>query len=203
LLGFRRNRTPTLSALSRILRRLDVEAFEQALSVWIHRLILELPPADPTEAPAPVSPAPLPLHLDGKTLRGSRIPELDLPGVHLVAAFVPRVQGVLAQVRVDAKTNEHKAALDLLRLLPSRPGGYLISGDAMFCQKELCQVIVDRSDHYLLTVKDNQPSLKTDIDAGLTFAAQARTFSPGGSHRAGAAAASVEGHRDGEKPRPH
>jgi predicted transposase YbfD/YdcC len=106
---------------------------------------------------------------------------MDLPGVHLVAAFAPQIQGVLAQIRVDAKTNEHKAALELLRLLPSHPGGHLISGDAIFCQKDLCQAIMDRGDHYLFVVKENQSALATDIDAGLAFAATARTFSPGRS----------------------
>jgi hypothetical protein len=41
----------------------------------------------------------------------------DIPGQHLVAAYAPQVQAVLAQVRVDAKTNEDKAALQLLGLI--------------------------------------------------------------------------------------
>jgi hypothetical protein len=177
LLGFPRRRTPTLSGLSRILQHLNIKAFEQVLSQWIQQATVEFTAAIPNEPDAPAEP--LPLHIDGKTLCGSRIPEAELPGVHLVAAFAPSVQAVLAQIRVDAKTNEHKAALELLKLLPARPGGHLISGDAMFCQKDLCQAIIDRGDDYLLVVKDNQPSLVTDINAGLTFAATARTFSPG------------------------
>jgi hypothetical protein len=173
LLGFPRYRTPCLSALSWILQRLDVPAFERLLGQWVYNVVAALPSPNP-----PKPPEPLPLHLDGKTLRGSRRPEADLPGVHLLAAFAPHVRGVLAQLRVDRKTNEHKAALELLKVLPARPGGYLISGDAIFCQKEVCQAIIDRGDHYLLVVKDNQPSLATDIDAGLAFAATARSFSP-------------------------
>jgi DDE_Tnp_1-associated/Transposase DDE domain len=175
LLGFPRRHTPCVSALSRILQGLAVAAFERALSQWVQSLVEDLPTAD-TDPEA--VPTPLPIHLDGKTLRGSRRPEADLPGVHLLAAFAPHVQGVLAQLRVDGKTNEHKAALELLKLLPPRPGGHLISGDAIFCQKELCQAISERGDHYLFVVKDNQPGLATDIDAGLAFAATARTFSP-------------------------
>ncbi len=177
LLGFPRHRTPCVSALCRILQRLDVAAFERLLGEWVQAAAADPPPATPATAPPP-PPEPLPVHVDGKTLRGSRIPDAALPGVHLLAAFVPRVPGVLAQIRVDGKTNEHKAALELLLLLPPRPGGHLISGDAIFCQKEVCQAVVDRSDHYLWVVKDNQPGLATDIEAGLGYAATARTFSP-------------------------
>jgi hypothetical protein len=175
LLGFPRRKTPCVSALSYILQRLDVRSFERILGQWVQRSLDGLPPPDPSATPPP---DPLPIHIDGKTLRGSRIPDAELPGVHLLAAFAPSVQGVLAQIRVDQKTNEHKAALELLQLLPRRPGGHLISGDAMFCQKEVCEAIIERGDHYLLVVKDNQPGLAKDIDAGLAFAASARTFSP-------------------------
>lgn len=169
LLGFPRLRTPCVSALSGLLRRLDAPAFERLLADWVRQ-------ADPAAAAAPAEPTPV--HVDGKTLRGSRNPAADLPGVHLLAAFAPRVQAVLAQLRVDGKTNEHKAALELLNFLPPTPGGHLVTGDAIFCQKEVCQKVLDRSDHYLLTVKDNQPGLAIDIDAGLAYAATARSFPP-------------------------
>jgi predicted transposase YbfD/YdcC len=41
---------------------------------------------------------------------------------------------VLDQIPVDAKTNEHKAALELLDLIPLK--GKLVTGDAMFCQRD-------------------------------------------------------------------
>ena len=79
--------------------------------------------------------------------------------------------------RVGRAIIRSRRSWPLLKLLPSRPGGHRIGGDALYCQKDLCQAIIDRGDHYLLTAKDNQPSLVTDIEAGLTFAATARTFS--------------------------
>jgi hypothetical protein len=184
LLGFPRMRTPCVSELSQLVRRVDAQAFERHLADWIAEAGAALPPADapPTNAATPspdaASAEPTPVHLDGKTLRGSRNPAANLPGVHLLAAYAPHVHAVLVQLRVDAKTNEHKAALELLNFLPKTPGGNLVTGDAIFCQKEVCQKIIDRSDHYLLTVKDNQPGLAIDIDAGLGFAQTARSFSP-------------------------
>jgi hypothetical protein len=73
---------------------------------------------------------------------------------------------------VDAKTNEHKAALQLLGVLPVR--GNVFTGDAMFCQRDVAQKIVEGGGDHVLFVKDNQPTLKVDIAAGLAFEPQKR-----------------------------
>lgn len=162
-LGFTRGKTPTKSTLSRTLRRLDPQAVEDSLSQWIT-------PRLPPEADH--------LALDGKTQRGSR--DGEVPGQHLVAAFAPHVQAVVAQIKVDSKTNEHKAALQLLGVLPVK--GKVVSGDAIFCQRDFCKEVTDRGGDYLLTVKANQPGLETDIEAGFAFEAAAQSvaaaFSP-------------------------
>jgi hypothetical protein len=155
-LGFRRGRAPAKSALADLFGRLDAAAFEAALSRWVAS---RLPPGEG-----------LHVCIDGKTARGSR--DGDAPGHHLVAAYAPSARAVLAQVRVDARTNEHKAALELLGILPLR--GNVFTGDAMFCQRDVCAKVVGGGGDYVLVVKDNQPSLAADIGAGLAFAAQAR-----------------------------
>ena len=163
-LGFRRGKTPTKSTYSILFRRLDVTAFEAALAQWTASRLPE---------------GPLHIAIDGKTARGSR--DGETPGQHLVSAYAPVAQAVLAQVRVDAKTNEHKAALQLLGILPIQ--GRILTGDAMFCQRDVCAKIVADGGDYLFFAKDNQPSLVTDIKAGLAYEAQARrsaaAFSPG------------------------
>lgn len=163
-LGFRRGKTPAKSTLSELFRDLDAAAFESAFSRWVAS---RLPPGEG-----------LHVCLDGKTARGSR--DGDAPGHHLVAAYAPAAQAVLGQLRVDAKTNEHKAALELLGLLPV--GGNVFTGDAMFCQRDVCALIVAEQGDYVLTVKDNQPGLATDIAAGLAYDEQTRrsaaAFSP-------------------------
>lgn len=170
-LGFRRAKTPAPSTFCEIFQALDVTAFEAALTRWIRS---RLPEGEE-----------LILCLDGKTLRGSK--DGEIPGHHLVAAYAPHCQAVLAQLRVDAKTNEHKAALQLLGFLPVK--GCIITGDAMFCQRDLCAEIIEKGGDYLFFAKDNQPSLVADIKAGLAFQEQSRQtaaiFSP---HRGGAAA---------------
>jgi hypothetical protein len=162
-LGFTRGKTPTKSTLSRTLRRLDAQAVEGALSRWVG-------PRLPPEADH--------IALDGKTARGSR--DGEIPGQHLVAAYAPHIQAVLAQIKVDCKTNEHKAALRLLGILPLR--GRVVTGDAMFCQRDFCKEVIDAGADYLLTVKANQPGLEIDIEAGFAFETAARSvaaaFSP-------------------------
>lgn len=168
-LGFRRGKTPAPSCLSDLYRSLDVAAFEAALARWINA---RLPSPAEGVAPQPVS-------LDGKTLRGSR--DDEAPGHHLVSAYAHEHHAVLAQIRVDAKTNEHKAALALLGILPVQ--GRVVLGDAMFCQRDLCAKIIAQGGDYLFTVKGNQLGLERDIAAGFGFAAGAHTiaaaFSPG------------------------
>jgi hypothetical protein len=132
---------------SRVFRRIDVVDFEARVSQWIQGRL------GSGDAPH--------LALDGKTARGSR--DGGTPGVHLVSAFAPDVKAVLAQLRVDAKTNEHKAALELLGVLPLK--GKVVTGDAMFTHRDVCAKVIERGGDYILPVKENQPTLLKDIVA--------------------------------------
>jgi len=132
---------------SRVFRRIDVDDFETRVSRWIQGRL------GPDDAPH--------IAIDGKTARGSR--DGGTPGVHLVSAYAPDVKAVLAQLRVDAKTNEHKAALELLGVLPLK--GKVVTGDAMFTHRDVCATVVQGHGDYLLPVKENQPTLAKDIAA--------------------------------------
>jgi len=63
------------------------------------------------------------------------------PRVHLLAAFSAKLQGVIGQLRVAPEANEITAALELLRTLPLR--GVILTGDAIFTQREICRVIIE------------------------------------------------------------
>lgn len=155
-LGFRSARTPCTATLSNILRQLDPEAVEGALSRWVRARCPDVGEH---------------ICLDGKTARGSR--DGSVPAAHLLAAYAPRVSAVVAQMRVDRKTNEHKAALELLGVLPRT--GAVVTGDAMFCHADVCRAVTTGGGEYLFAVKDNQPTLHFDI-AGLF--AESSAFSP-------------------------
>ncbi|MDY3557058.1 ISAs1 family transposase [Gemmata sp. JC717] len=154
--GFRSGQTPSASTRSRTLRRIDPQQLEAALGRWITG------PLDPA-GPAHVVP-------DGQCRPGSR--DGDVPGQHRVAAYAPHAAAVLGQVRVDAKTNEHTAALALLGVVPV--GGAVFAGDAMFGPRDVAAAVVDGRGHYVRVAKDNQPGLVADIEAGLGFEDTAR-----------------------------
>jgi hypothetical protein len=122
-LGFTRDRSPCCSTLHYLLAALDRRAFERAVGHWVERQAK----GHGWES----------LSIDGKTLRGTQGHEL--PGVHVLAAYAHEAKLVLEQLPVDAKTNEHKAALELLDLIPLE--GKLVNGDAAFCQRDLSRKI--------------------------------------------------------------
>ncbi len=99
--------------------------------------------------------------LDGKTLRGT-IGAGQMRGQHLLAAYVPAEGWVLFQVEVDGKESEITAAPRVLKYLDLR--GKIVTGDAMFAQRELSLQIIAAGGNYLWTVKDNQATLRQDIE---------------------------------------
>jgi hypothetical protein len=147
LLGFTRRRGLCKATYSRVFRRIDVAAFEDLVGRWVRA---RLGPGEGGH-----------LALDGKSLRGSR--DGGTPAAHLVAAYAPGAEAVVAQLRVDAKTNEHKAALELLGVLPLR--GATLTGDAMFTHRDVCAAVVEGGGDYVLPAKENQPTLLADIRA--------------------------------------
>jgi len=101
--------------------------------------------------------------IDGKTMRGSKkkTPKGACKAVHIVSAWASEQGITLAQVKTDEKSNEITAIPELLNLLDI--SGALVSIDAMGCQKEIAQQIVDKKGDYLLAVKDNQHRLFEDL----------------------------------------
>ena len=99
--------------------------------------------------------------IDGKTLRGT-IPKGSTQGVHLLAAYLPAEGIVLMQVAVETKENEISAAPKLLAALDLK--GRVVSGDAMFTQRALSVQILGQGGDYIWILKDNQPTLKADVE---------------------------------------
>lgn len=97
--------------------------------------------------------------IDGKTLKGSR--RLDAKAAHVLSAFATDLAVVIGDLTVEPDQNEITAAMALLKGLPL--DGAIITGDAIFTQREICKYIRDANGHYLFVVKDNQPTLNADI----------------------------------------
>jgi hypothetical protein len=160
-MGYTR-RPPQLDCFRDLLMKLDPATLETVLADWIHEaLAIEL---NPEQLQA--------VSIDGKSLCGTLRPFSR--AVHLLAAVDHQTGCVLSQCRVDEQTNEHKSALELLQTIVLK--GRVIVGDAMFCQREVCQQIIDSGGHYFFAVKGNQPGLQREIS--LELSASDGGFSP-------------------------
>jgi len=154
-LGLGKHGIPSDGMMSNLLRRMDSPAFERALQTWAAAW-----PADAAVAGAPDVPEGI--SIDGKTLRGARGHEV--PGVHLLAAYAARLGVVLNEVSAGATKDdggEITAAPALLKSLVLQ--GKVVTGDAIHAQRALCGLIVNKQGDYLLTVKENQPKLHTEL----------------------------------------
>ena len=152
LLGFTR-RPPKLGAFRNLLMRLEPKLLENVLRRWVAQLLGTPEGIGETSLQA--------VALDGKSLCGA----LNKYGrvVHLLSLLDQKTGFTLAQEEVDGKTNEHKTALTFLKSLVL--SGRVITGDAMFCHRDLCQQIIDSGGHYFFEVKNNQPQLRKSIEA--------------------------------------
>ena len=99
--------------------------------------------------------------IDGKTLRRSFDAATSKSAIHMVSAWATANQTSLGQVVVDAKSNEITAIPKLLEMLEI--SGCLVTIDAMGCQTQIAQKIIDGKADYVLHVKDNQPTLRQGI----------------------------------------
>ena len=99
--------------------------------------------------------------IDGKTSRRSHNRKTGQKPLHLVSAFATNSRLVLGQEAVDEKSNEITAIPALVKRLDLE--GALVSIDAMGCNPNIAQSILDAKADYLLAVKDNQPTLHAEI----------------------------------------
>jgi DDE family transposase len=148
-MGFPRGRAPGYGTLQRLVSSLNVEAFEGALFGWAQEVLKAQSGGEDWDG----------LALDGKVLRGSRTE--GLPGEHLLSVVAQELGITLAQADVPPSTNEAKACLPLLAGLNLTNS--VVTGDAAFMQREVCQLIIKQQGHYLIVLKDNQPELHQTV----------------------------------------
>ena len=137
---------PCADWLRSVMNRVDPELFRACFSSWV----------------AECWPDKLDLvAIDGKTSRRSHNRKTGQKALHLVSAFATNSRLVLGQEAVYEKSNEITAIPALIERLDLK--GALVSIDAMGCNPNIAQSILDAKADYLLAVKDNQPTLHDDI----------------------------------------
>jgi len=95
--------------------------------------------------------------IDGKTIRGSYDRNQGKSALHVISAWASEQRLVLAQMKVENKSNEITAIPALLDLLDIV--GAIITIDAMGTQTEIAKKIIARKAHYVLALKANHPTL--------------------------------------------
>jgi len=104
--------------------------------------------------------------IDGKTARRSHDTSKGKKAIHLVSAWATENGVALGHVKTEDKSNEITAIPELLKLLQLK--GCLVTIDAMGCQRDIAQMIVDAGADYLLAVKGNQETLSEDVEQEFT-----------------------------------
>lgn len=136
---------PSHDTFGRVFALLDPESLHQAFVAWMSAL---------AQLGQEI------IALDGKTIRRS-LDRADGRGpIHVVSAWASRNELVLAQFKVDAKSNEITALPELLAMLNLE--GSVVTIDAMGCQVDIARQIIDQGGDYVLSLKENQPSLYED-----------------------------------------
>lgn len=130
---------PNSATFHRVFSRLDVTAFEAVIGNWLQAII----PLEKGEGIA----------LDGKEIHGT--------GLCLVAAFAHIAKAVLFEQDSDTKGKELVIGPDVLRHITIT--NHVITGDALFAQKNLCEQITKDHGGYVFRVKGNQETLEQDI----------------------------------------
>lgn len=145
---------PSHDTFGRVFAALNPEQFEQSFGRWVQAI------AQRTGGQV--------VALDGKTLRRSHDRRSGQAALHLVSAWASTNRLVLAQVAVEAKSNEITAFPVLLDLLDL--AGCTITIDAMGCQTAIAHHIVERDADYVLTLKANQGTLQEAVQEAFALA---------------------------------
>ncbi len=153
-----RDGTPPHDRIGDIFASLEAEPFQRCFVAWM---------AAVTGIPAGV------IAIDGKTVRRSGRKRDDQVPIHMVSAFAARQRLVLGQVKVAEKSNEITAIPKLISMLAI--DGAIVTIDAMGCQRDIAQKILDKKADYVLALKGNQGSLRADVELFATEQ-KARSF---------------------------
>jgi predicted transposase YbfD/YdcC len=140
---------PSHDTFGRVFALLEPERFEECFNNWISSLDVDLEQEI--------------IALDGKTLRGSGNKRKQQPALHMVSAWAAKHRLMLAQVKTEEKSNEITAIPKLLGMLNIEEA--VITIDAMGCQIDIAKQIVGQGADYVLSLKENQPTLYQDVCA--------------------------------------
>ena len=139
-------RVPCYSHLTVIMGLVEPKSLGEAFESWMMRL---------------VSAHGKTISLDGKTARSTKRMGTYDQAVHVVSAYMSELGLTIGTEAVAGKSNEIPAVRELIRRLDIKDA--LVVADALNCQKETAEAIIEAEADYLLQVKGNQPKLHEEI----------------------------------------
>lgn len=141
------NGVPSHDTFGRVFSKLPPESLVQGLGVWLRAVAGRMDGK--------------PVSFDGKSVRRASEKGKDGRAPHVESAWADGADVCLGQVRVAEKENEIVAIPKLVRRLFLE--GAVLTFDAMGCQREIAAVCRDAGAHYLLPLKDNQPTVSDEV----------------------------------------
>jgi serine/threonine protein kinase/predicted transposase YbfD/YdcC len=145
---------PSDDTFGRVFGLIDLDEFQQGFISWI-TAISQLTAGQV-------------IAIDGKRLRRSHDGRLGKAAIHMVSAWASANRLVLGQVKTDEKSNEITAIPELLKLLVITD--CIVTIDAMGCQTNIAQLIIEQGGDYVLALKGNQANLHRDVQDLLAYA---------------------------------
>lgn len=138
---------PSHDALSDLFSALEPKKFAECFLNWVNGI------ATRTDSEV--------VAIDGKTIRGLASQGNKFP-LHIVTAFCTKNRLTLGQQAVPGKGNELTAIPQLLDLLTLE--NCIVTLDAIGCQKNIAEKIIDKKANYILQVKNNQQDLREQLE---------------------------------------
>lgn len=149
---------PSHDTFSRVFALIDPQQFHEGFLSWVRQI------TDHLEIKL--------INIDGKTARGSYDREKQLKALHTVSAWASEHHLLLAQQRVESKSNEITAIPELLNLLDIQ--GAVITLDGMGTQRDIASQIIDQGGDYILALKGNQGKLHKGVETFFKAAEKAQ-----------------------------
>jgi len=150
---------PSHDTFGRVFALLQPAAFEESFLRWVKQMV-EL---NPREVVA----------IDGKTVRRSHDRGGEREAIHVVSAWARENRLTLGEVKVSDKSNEIRAVPQLLKLLELK--NCIVTADAMNCQKEIASEVRAAQADYVLSLKENHPTLHKEVERVFQSVEEERT----------------------------
>jgi hypothetical protein len=155
-LGFTRRCPPHATTFSRTLAKFSLAELQDVFSTWLAAIL---------------SAEPLAIAVDGKTSRQGF--QASGNPIQMLNVFAQDLKTCLGQwpLTGDKRTEPEVLKAHLSELFEKYPALRLITGDALYAQRNLAELIVESGHDYLFQIKANQPDI---LDAAQSCLAAAQ-----------------------------